>query len=118
MKFFLRLALNALGVLGVSYLIPGFNVSSFVAAFLFAIVFGVINALVRPLLILLTLPLNILTLGIATLFINALLFWLASTISFGVTIGDFAAAFWGGLLVWIIGSITGWIFKDRFEEEE
>lgn len=118
MKFLLRLVLNSVGVLAVSYIIPGLSVSSFVAALVFALVLGVVNALVRPLMLLLTLPVTILTLGFFTLIINACLFWFTSLISVGVEVQTFFAAFWGGLLVWTVSGITNWLFKDDFEDGE
>ncbi|MBU1118364.1 phage holin family protein [Patescibacteria group bacterium] len=116
MRFILRLLLNAAGILFVAYIIPGLEVSSFIAALLFALILGIVNALLRPLILLLTLPVNILTLGLFTLVVNAFTFWLASVVSFGVHVESFAAAIWGGLIVWIITAITGLLLKDGNEE--
>ncbi len=101
MSFIIKLILNSIIILAVAHFVPGILVQSFSAAIFFAIILGVVNVLVRPLLVLLTLPLSILTLGLFTLIVNAFTFWLASLLSFGVSIETFAAAFWGGLLVWI-----------------
>lgn len=98
----LRWLLNALVLLLVSYIVPGIHFAGTWPLLVTALVFGLINALVRPLLIVLTLPINILTLGILTLFINALMFWLASTIVKGFEITNFWAAFWGALVYWLI----------------
>lgn len=116
MRFVLRFLLNAAGILLVAYAIPEFEVSSFWAALIFALILGVVNALLRPLIILLTLPVNILTLGLFTLIINAFTFWLASVVSFGVHLDSFVAAFWGGLIVWIITALTGLLLKDGTED--
>ena len=98
----LRWILNALILLLVSYIVPGIHFASNWSLFLTVIVFGLINALIRPLVILLTLPVNILTLGFLTLIINALMFWLTSTIVKGFQVDNFWAAFWGALVYWLI----------------
>ena len=101
----LRWILNALILLLVSYIVPGIHFASNWSLFLTVIVFGLINALIRPLVILLTLPVNILTLGFLTLIINALMFWLTSTIVKGFQVDNFWAAFWGALVYWVITMI-------------
>ncbi|MBN1326089.1 phage holin family protein [Candidatus Falkowbacteria bacterium] len=111
MYLLLRWLINALAILGIAYYIPGITVSGFYAALLAALVLGIINALLRPILVILTLPVNILTLGLFTLIINALLFWLTSTIVKGFQVADFKAAFIGALLMWIISWLTNWLFK-------
>ena len=109
----LRWLLNALVLFFVANVVPGISFSSFWSALITSLIFGLINALVRPLVILLTLPINILTLGIFTLIINAMMFWLAGTIVKGFEVADFAAAFWGALLYWIIAFIINYIEKPR-----
>ena len=117
MKLIIRLILSSLGVLLVSYLIPGFTVSSFFAAFIFAIILGLVNALIRPLVLVLTLPISIVTLGFFSLIVNALMFWFASSLSFGVSIDSFASAFWGAVCVWLVSSVVNALFKDAHEDE-
>ncbi len=97
----LRWVLSALVLLLVSYIVPGINFSGTWALFLTVVVLGLVNALIRPIIILLTLPVNILTLGLFTLIINALMFWLASTIVKGFEVADFWSAFWGALIYWL-----------------
>ncbi len=107
-----RLFLNALAVMIVPRLVPGVSVTDFPHAFLAAIVLGLINTLVRPIMQILSLPITILTLGLFTLIINALMFWLASKIAPGFTVANFSAAFWGGLVFWLVSWITNTlIFK-------
>lgn len=108
----LRWLLNALAVMAAAYLVPGVNVQSIWAALIAALVIGLINALVRPIILLLTLPINILTLGLFTLVINALMFWLASTVVKGFNIDGFWPAFWGALVFWIVSWATSVIFQD------
>lgn len=97
---FLRWVLSALVLLLVSYIVPGIQFSGTWALFLTVVVLGLVNALIRPIIILLTLPINFLTLGLFTLIINALMFWFASTIVKGFEVQDFWSAFWGALVYW------------------
>lgn len=101
-----RLFLNALAVMAVPYLVPGVSVTSFPTAFLAAIVIGLVNTFVRPILLLLSLPVTVITLGLFTLVINALMFWLASNLVPGFTVQGFAPAFWGALVFWAVSWIT------------
>ncbi len=101
-----RLFLNALAVMVVPYLVPGVSVTSFVTACLAAIVIGLVNTFIRPILLLLSLPVTVLTLGLFTLVINALMFWLASRLVPGFTVHGFVAAFWGALVFWVVSWIT------------
>lgn len=110
-SFILRLVVNALAILGIAYIVPQFSVSSFWTALLFAVVLGVINAFIRPVVHLLSLPVTIATLGLFSLVINALLFWLASKFVFGVEIESFAAAFWGALILTLVSWATSAVFK-------
>jgi len=111
MFFLLRLISNALIIIGIAYLVPGISVSSFYTAMLVAIILGVINAVIRPIIILLTLPVNILSLGLFTLVINALLFWLTSTIVKGFTVEGFLPAFLGALILWLASWLTNGFIK-------
>lgn len=104
---FLRWILNALVLLLVSYIVPGIHFSGTWALFLTVVVLGLVNALIRPIIILLTLPINLLTLGLFTLIINALMFWFASTIVKGFEVQDFWSAFWGALVYWIFIMLIG-----------
>lgn len=111
MFILLRWLLSALSVLAVAYIVPGVHVASFWSALVAALVIGLVNALVRPILLLLTLPVNILTLGLFTFVINALMFWLASSIVKGFDVTGFAAAFWGALVYWLVSWIVNGLFS-------
>jgi len=111
--WFLRWLLNTFILMLVAYIVPGISFSGFWPALLASAIFGLINAVVRPLMIILTLPINILTLGLFTLVINALMFWLASTIVKGFFVANFAAAFWGALVYWLIITFISYLFEDR-----
>ena len=111
MYLLLRWLINALAILAIAYFVPGVAVSGIYTALIVALVLGIVNALLRPILILLTLPVNILTLGLFTLIINAFLFWFASAIVKGFSVADFKAAFLGALIMWLVSWITNWLFK-------
>lgn len=102
MKIFLRWFLGAATIMLIGLLVPGIHISGWWAALLTALVLGILNALLRPILIILTLPVTILTLGLFSLIINAGIFLLASTIVKGFTVDSFSAAFVGSLLLWLI----------------
>ena len=110
----LRWLINALTLLLVSELVPGFSVHSLWTALIAALVIGFLNATVRWVIVFLTLPLNVLTLGFFTFIINALMLWLASSVVKGFDITSFSAAFWAALLLWVISMITSW-FLDSAE---
>lgn len=109
----LRWLLNTLVLMLVAYIVPGVTFSSFWSALITSAIFGLINAVIRPLMIILTLPINILTLGLFTLIINALMFWLASSIVKGFEVANFSAAFWGALVYWLIITLINFLFQDR-----
>lgn len=112
MKLIIRWALSAAALLGVAYIIPGISVSGFYSALFAALILGLINALIKPFILLLTLPVNIFTLGLFTLVINAFLFWFASTVVKGFYVAGFWPAFWGALVMWIAGWFINSLFKN------
>lgn len=114
MKIVIRWVLNALALMAIAYyLVPGISVQSFYSALLAALVLGLINAIIKPVLIILTLPVNILTLGLFTFVINALLFWFTSSIVKGFVVADFASAFWGALFM----TIASWLLNMLFNKD-
>ncbi len=112
MLILLRWLINTITLLILAFYLPGIEVSGFYAALITALVLGLINALIRPLIILLTLPINILTLGLFTLVLNALLFWFVSTIVEGFVVAGFWPAFWGALILSMVSWIIGALIKD------
>ncbi len=96
-----------------AYVVPGVSVKNFWAALIAALVIGLVNALVRPILLILTLPVNILTLGLFTLVINALMFWLASSIVRGFDVANFWAAFWGALVYWLVSWLVNGLLETK-----
>jgi putative membrane protein len=97
--------LNALALLGVAYLLPGIVVASFGSALLAALVLSLLNMLVKPVLVLLTLPITIVTLGLFLLVLNALLFWFAGSILKGFHVNGFWWAVIGAILYSIISGL-------------
>ncbi|MCA1646904.1 MAG: phage holin family protein [Chloroflexi bacterium] len=111
-RFALRLLATAAAVLLASRISQGgIEVTSTVAAIAFALVLGILNAFLRPILLLLTLPLNLLTLGLFTLVVNAIVFWIASGIDVGVAVHDFGAAFLGALVVSVVSFVASRLFS-------
>ncbi|MBL8396566.1 MAG: phage holin family protein [Candidatus Accumulibacter sp.] len=109
MRLILHWLLNTLALLGVAYLLPSVQVTSFSAAMIAALVLGLVNALLRPVLILLTLPVTVLTLGLFLFVINGLTFWLAGAMLAGFDVGGFWPAVFGALLYSIFSSILSWL---------
>lgn len=111
MYLIFRWIINALALLGVAYLVPGFQVETFFAALIAALVLGLVNALIRPIILILTLPVNIITLGLFTFVINALMLWLVSSIVPNFIIAGFVPALLGALLLWVVSIGTNWLVK-------
>jgi putative membrane protein len=113
MRLIIRLLASALAVLIAAHVIPGIEVNGYGDALIAAVVLGLLNLVIRPIIMLLTLPLNILTLGLFSWVINAFLFWVVGNILNGFKVDDFAAAFLGALLVTIISWIVNLLLRRR-----
>lgn len=111
MFILLRWLLNAAALMAVAYLVPGFHVNSFYTALIVALVLGIVNAIIKPIIVILTLPINILTLGLFTFVINAGLILLVSTVVKGFTVDSFVTALIGGAILWVFSWITSAITK-------
>jgi putative membrane protein len=98
MKLILRWLLLAAALLLVAYLYPGVQVTSFGAAMIAALVLGLLNTLLRPVLVLLTLPVTLITLGLFLFVINAAMFYLAARLLDGLNVNGFGAALIGSLI--------------------
>ncbi len=97
--------LNAVALLAVAYLLPGIAVASFGSAMIAALVLGLLNTIIKPILVFLTLPITILTLGLFLLVINALVFWFAGSILSGFKVNGFWWAMLGALLYTVISGL-------------
>jgi putative membrane protein len=104
-----RWAVNAAALLLVAYLYPGVTIESFFAALIAALVLGLVNAVIRPILIILTLPATLLTLGLFIFVINALLFWFVAEMVQGFRVTGFGAALLGSILYSVITLISSWL---------
>lgn len=111
MMLLLRWLVNAATLLGIAYYVPGIRVSGLYSALFAALLLGLVNAVIRPVLIFLTLPVSILTLGLFTFVINAVLFWFVATIVKGFEVSGFWPAFYGALIMTVVSWIFGWITK-------
>ena len=105
MKIIVRWLLLAASLLLVAQIYPGVQIGSFGAALLAALVLGLLNALLRPLLVLLTLPVTLLTLGLFLFVINALMFYGAAGLLDGFSVGGFGAALIGSLIYSVCGLV-------------
>ncbi len=102
-SFLIRWLVTAVAVLVAAQIVRGVHYDNYAALAVTALVLGILNAILRPLLLVLTLPLNVLSFGILTLFINALLFWLAGNLVKGFVVERFFwSAFLGALIISIV----------------
>jgi putative membrane protein len=98
-------ALSAVALLFVATIAPGITVAGWTGAFIAALVLGLVNAVIRPILVILTLPVTILTLGLFIFVINALLFWFVGSILQGFVVTGFVAALIGSLIYSVLSLI-------------
>jgi putative membrane protein len=110
MGFLIRVVVNAVALIAVAYIVPGIHVSGIAGALIAALILGVVNAILRPILIIISLPLEIVTLGLFTFVINGLLFWLVGAFHVGLIVDGFWPAFWGaivmGIISWALSLLT------------
>lgn len=111
MKLIVGLIIRTFVLLVTAYLVPGFHIQSYSSALIVAIVLGILNALLKPILVLLTLPFTILTLGLFTFVINAVLLAIAANIVKGFTIDSFWTAIVASVVITIVGSLINIFFK-------
>jgi putative membrane protein len=107
MNLLLVWLVNTVSLIAVAYLMPSIRVDTFVTALIAALVLGLVNAVIRPILVLLTLPVTLLTLGLFIFVINGLLFWLVGSFVKGFVVDGF----WAGFLGAIIYSVISWLLS-------
>jgi putative membrane protein len=120
MRFVIRLLVNAAALWVATRIVTGVTYSGALLPFLgVALVFGIVNAFIRPLLKFVTFPLIIVTFGIFALVVNGLMLWLTSSLSatlgLGFHVSGFKAAFWGALIVSIVSTLLGMLIRDSEE---
>lgn len=106
--------LNAIALLAVAYLLPSIHVASFGAALVAALVLGLVNTLIRPVLVILTLPVTLLSFGLFLLVINGLLFWLVGSWIEGFSVGGF----WPGVFGAILYSLISWLLAAMLQPRQ
>lgn len=113
MNWILSVLLNALALVLVDFLLDSVQIAGFVSALMAGLVLGLVNTFIRPVLILLTLPLTFFSLGLFVFFINALTFAATSWLVPGFDVLSFWGAFWGALFTSITGWLLGMVFRNR-----
>ncbi len=111
MKLLINLIIRILAVLLSAYLVHGVTVAGFFPALVFAVVLGAFNFFLRPFLLLLTLPINILTMGLFTLVVNALLIMLAGSVVPGLVVASFWSALIFGVVLAVVNALMGTFLK-------
>ena len=111
MKIITKLLLVALALLLVSEFLPGVSITGFYPALITAIILGILNLLVRPILIILTLPITVLTLGLFIIVINASLFYFAASFIEGFAVASFGYAVLGSLIISFVSTLGNRFIK-------
>jgi len=107
MTLLLLWLINTVSLIAVAYLMPSIHVSTFVTALVAALVLGLVNTVIRPILVLLTLPVTLLTLGLFIFVLNGLLFWFVGSFVQGFEV----QGFWAGVFGAIIYSLISWLLS-------
>jgi len=118
MKTLVRWFLLAAALLMVAHLYPGVEVRSFTSAMIAALVLGLFNTLLRPILVLLTLPVTVVSLGLFLFVINALMFWAAATVLDGFGVAGFGAALIGSLIYSLCGMVIDTVVERVFPPQD
>ena len=117
MKLILKWLCSAAALLAVAYLYSGVVVTSFTGALIAAAVLGVLNTIIRPLLVLLTLPVTVVTLGLFMFVINALMFWAAASLVSGLNVNGFWAALIGSLIYSLLQLAIEFVLERLFSNK-
>lgn len=113
MGFLIRALVNALAIWLATEIVPGIEARGVAAVIAAALVLGLVNAIVRPVLLVLTLPLTLVTLGLFLFVLNALCLWLTSAVVPGFEVRGFWPAFWGALIVSALSWVVNGFVSDR-----
>jgi putative membrane protein len=114
MRFLLRLLLNGVAIIVTAWLIPGVVLTGIVPALFAGALLGFVNAIIRPILLVLTLPFTLITLGLFIFVVNAICFALTAALVPGFEISGFFAAFFGAILV----SVVSWVLNTMLPDSE
>ena len=110
LEFLIHLAVTAALLMLFANAVKGVDIDRWGSAFIAALVLGIVNAIVRPVMVFLTIPITIVTLGLFLLVVNALMLWLVAAVSPGIKVEGFGPAFWGALLLTVLNIIVSWVF--------
>ncbi len=110
-RFLLHLGITALAIAAAAHFVPGVHVHSGLALLVAALVLGFVNAIIRPILVVLTLPITIVTLGIFYLVVNGVAFGIAAALVPGFRVDSLGAAIMGALVVGIVSWLVGWLTR-------
>ncbi len=116
MRLLIKWIIVASAFLVLPYIVPGITISAFSTALIVAFFWGLANLIIKPVLLLVLLPINILTLGLFTFVVNALLFWGIGSFVKGFEVAGFMPAFWGALIMSVVVILTNWLLKNRDDE--
>lgn len=117
MKFIIKCLISSVTLIVVAYFIPGISFDSFLTVLITALILGIINAIIRPIILLFTIPINIITLGLFTFIINAFMLWLVHLLVSGFHITNFTTAIWAALIYWLINWIMNLLFIDDSDKK-
>jgi putative membrane protein len=117
LKLLAKWVLSAAALLLVAYIYSGVEVKTFGAAMIATLVIGLLNTIVRPILVVLTLPVTVVTLGLFLFIINALMFWAAASVLDGFHVQGFVAALIGSLIYTVLGMVIESALESLFSKE-
>ena len=105
LQIIIALVLNALALMATAYIVPGFHVADFKSAVLASVVLGVVNTFIKPILKFITLPITLITLGLFSFVINALVLFMVSAVVPGLKLDSWIAAILGSIVLSIVGTV-------------
>lgn len=108
-SFIWRVIINALALFAMASIFPNIEINSAVSAIIAALLLGLLNAFIRPLILILSLPLTILTLGLFTLVVNGFMLWLVSRFVSGFNLAGFGTAIIAAIILSIISGVLSWL---------
>lgn len=114
-RFLIKWSINIIALLVVIHVIAGVSIDNMQTVLITALILGLLNSILRPFILILTLPITILTFGLFTLFINGFLFYLAAKFVKGFTVAGFWSAFWAALLFSIISSLLNFMLTPKID---
>ena len=112
MQIIVALILNAVALLATAYIVPGFHVIDYTTALLAAIVLGIVNTFIKPVLSFITAPLTVVTLGLFAFVVNAVVLFIVASVVKGLTIDGWVPAILGAIVLSVVSTILNTVFKD------